>query len=243
MAATLTSHEPATGALLWQGEAGEVDAEVARAHAAWPRWAAQPIAYRIETLRRFVNVVRRHEDALTDLIARETGKPLWDARAEVAAVMGKVDISVAAFSDRTGQRRLEAALGARQSVRHKPHGVMAVLGPYNFPGHLPNGHIVPALLAGDTVVFKPSEETPLTGQLMAECLDAADLPKGVFNMVQGGRDTGAALLDQPIDALMFTGSGAAGAHFRRKFADDPHVILALELGGNNPLVVWDAADA
>jgi succinylglutamic semialdehyde dehydrogenase len=118
-----------------------------------------------------------------------------------------------------------------------------VLGPFNFPGHLPNGHIVPALLAGDTVVFKPSEEAPLTGQLMAECFAEADLPDGVVNLVQGGRDVGAALLDQPIDALMFTGSGAAGAHFRRKFADDPHVILALELGGNNPLVVWDAADA
>ncbi|MDO9588553.1 MAG: aldehyde dehydrogenase family protein, partial [Brevundimonas sp.] len=118
----------------------------------------------------------------------------------------------------------------------------AVLGPFNFPGHLPNGHIVPALLAGDTVVFKPSEETPLTGQLMAEAFAEADLPDGVINVVQGGRDTGAALLDSGIDARMFTGSGAAGAHFRRKFADDPHVILALELGGNNPLVVWDAAD-
>jgi succinylglutamic semialdehyde dehydrogenase len=118
-----------------------------------------------------------------------------------------------------------------------------VLGPFNFPGHLPNGHIVPALLAGDTVVFKPSEEAPLTGQLMVECFAEADLPDGVVNIVQGGKDVGAALLDQPIDALMFTGSGAAGAHFRRKFADDPHVILALELGGNNPLVVWDAADA
>jgi succinylglutamic semialdehyde dehydrogenase len=121
--------------------------------------------------------------------------------------------------------------------------VAAVLGPFNFPGHLPNGHIVPALLAGDTVVFKPSEETPAVGQAMAQAFAAADLPQGVVNVVQGGRETGAALLDAGIDALMFTGSGAAGAHFRRKFADDPHVILALELGGNNPLVVWDAADA
>lgn len=120
MTTPLTSYEPATGVLLWQGEAGDVEAEVARARAAWPRWAAQPIAVRIETLRRFVNVVRRNEDALADLIARETGKPLWDAHAEVAAVMAKVDISVAAYSERTGQKRLEAALGARQSVRHKP---------------------------------------------------------------------------------------------------------------------------
>jgi succinylglutamic semialdehyde dehydrogenase len=120
---------------------------------------------------------------------------------------------------------------------------MAVLGPFNFPGHLPNGHIVPALLAGDTVVFKPSEETPLAGQLMVEALEAAGVPAGVINLVQGGRETGQALINQEIDGLLFTGSAAAGAFFRRHFADRPDVILALELGGNNPLVVWDAHDA
>jgi succinylglutamic semialdehyde dehydrogenase len=155
---------------------------------------------------------------------------------------GKVDISIRAYDERTGERTAETGFG-QAALRHRPHGVAAVLGPFNFPGHLPNGHIVPALLAGDTVVFKPSEEAPLIGQLMAEAFAEADLPDGVVNIVQGGRETGAALLDAGIDALMFTGSGAAGAHFRRKFADDPHVILALELGGNNPLVVWDAADA
>jgi succinylglutamic semialdehyde dehydrogenase len=120
---------------------------------------------------------------------------------------------------------------------------MAVLGPFNFPGHLPNGHIVPALLAGDTIVFKPSEETPMAGELLVEALEAAGLPKGVVNLVQGGRETGAALIEQEIDGLLFTGSAAAGSHFRRVFADRPDVILALELGGNNPLVVWDTADA
>ncbi|PZO40709.1 MAG: N-succinylglutamate 5-semialdehyde dehydrogenase, partial [Alphaproteobacteria bacterium] len=169
-------------------------------------------------------------------------KALWETTAELGSMAGKVDLSIRAYDERTGERTAETAFGSA-TLRHRPHGVAAVLGPFNFPGHLPNGHIVPALLAGDTVVFKPSEETPHTGQLMAECLAEAALPNGVFNLIQGGRDTGAALLDQPIDALMFTGSGAAGAHFRRKFADDPHVILALELGGNNPLVVWDAADA
>ncbi|MEG2314159.1 succinylglutamate-semialdehyde dehydrogenase, partial [Brevundimonas sp.] len=147
-----------------------------------------------------------------------------------------------AYNERTGERSNDMAFG-RAVLRHRPHGVAAVLGPFNFPGHLPNGHIVPAMLAGDTVVFKPSEEAPLTGQLMVECLLEAGVPDGVVNLVQGGKDVGAALLDQKIDALMFTGSGAAGAHFRKKFADDPHVILALELGGNNPLVVWDVADA
>jgi succinylglutamic semialdehyde dehydrogenase len=128
-------------------------------------------------------------------------------------------------------------------LRHRPQGVMVVLGPFNFPGHLPNGHIVPALLAGDTVVFKPSEETPLAGQLLVEALEAAGVPAGVVNLVQGGRATGQALLDQEIDGLLFTGSAQAGAFFRRYFADRPDVILALELGGNNPLVAWDAGDA
>jgi succinylglutamic semialdehyde dehydrogenase len=93
------------------------------------------------------------------------------------------------------------------------------------------------------VVFKPSEETPLAGQLLVEALETAGVPPGVVNLVQGGREVGQALIDQEIDGLLFTGSAAAGAFFRRHFADRPDVILALELGGNNPLVVWDAGDA
>jgi succinylglutamic semialdehyde dehydrogenase len=156
-------------------------------------------------------------------------------------MIGKVDISIAAYDERTGVRASDTTLG-RAVLRHRAHGVMAVLGPFNFPGHLPNGHIVPALLAGDTVVFKPSEETPLAGELMVEALEAAGFPPGVVNLVQGGRDTGAALLEQEIDGLLFTGSARAGAVFRKKFAERPDVILALELGGNNPLVVWDTGD-
>lgn len=243
MVASLSSYEPATGTLLWQGETGEVDAEVARARAAWPRWAAQPIAYRIETLRRFVNVVRAHEDALADLIARETGKPLWDARNEVTTVMGKVDISVAAYSERTGQRRLDAAMGARQSVRHKPHGVMAVLGPYNFPAHLPNGHIVPALLAGNAVVFKPSDKTPAVGEMLVRLYHEAGVPVDLIRLVQGGTEEGKALAAHPdISGILFTGSAQTGIAINRQFAAQPGKILALEMGGNNPLVVWDTPE-
>ncbi|BBD97542.1 succinylglutamate-semialdehyde dehydrogenase [Sphingobium amiense] len=243
MTAPLTSFEPATGALLWQGQSGDANAEVERACAAWPKWAAQPIAYRIETLRRFVNVVRRHEDALTDLIARETGKPLWDARAEVAAVMGKVDISVAAYSERTGQRRLEANLGARQSVRHKPHGVMAVLGPYNFPAHLPNGHIVPALLAGNAVVFKPSEKTPAVGEMLVKLYHEAGVPTDAVRLLLGGADAGKALAAHPdVGGILFTGSAQTGLAINRQFAGQPSKILALEMGGNNPIVVWDTPE-
>ncbi len=242
---TFQSLDPATGDTVWEGptaSTAEVAAAVASARAAFPDWADRPRQVRIEALKRYQTALKARAPAMAEAISRETGKALWETTAELGAMAGKVDLSIRAYDERTGERTSETAFGSA-TLRHRPHGVAAVLGPFNFPGHLPNGHIVPALLAGDTVVFKPSEETPHTGQLMAECLAEADLPDGVFNLIQGGRDTGAALLDQPIDALMFTGSGAAGAHFRRKFADDPHVILALELGGNNPLVVWDAADA
>jgi len=241
----MKSIDPATGETVWEGAAAspaEVQAAADRARAAFPDWADRPRQDRIDAVKRYQAVLKARAPQMAEAISRETGKALWETTAELGAMAGKVDISIRAYDERTGERTAETGFG-HATLRHRPHGVAAVLGPFNFPGHLPNGHIVPALLAGDTVVFKPSEETPFIGQLMAEAFAEADLPAGVVNVVQGGRDTGAALLDSGIDALMFTGSGAAGAHFRRKFADDPHVILALELGGNNPLVVWDAADA
>ncbi|HYG49067.1 MAG TPA: succinylglutamate-semialdehyde dehydrogenase [Allosphingosinicella sp.] len=241
--ATISSIEPATGAHLWTGEVGDVEAEVARARSAWASWAARPLAVRIETMRRFANVVRGQKDAFADLIARETGKPLWETATEVDAVINKVDISVTAYSERTSQRRLEGALGARVAVRHKPHGVLAVLGPYNFPAHLPNGHIVPALLAGNAVVFKPSEKTPAVGERLVQLYHEAGVPEDVVRCVQGGVEVGKALAASPgLDGLLFTGSARAGLALHRQFADAPQKILALEMGGNNPLVVWDAKD-
>jgi succinylglutamic semialdehyde dehydrogenase len=243
MATSVNSTEPATGAILWTGETGDADAEVSAARHAWAGWASKPLAVRIETLRRFANVVRQQKDKFAELIARETGKPLWEAATEVDAVVGKVDISVSAYSERTSQRKMEGALGARVAVRHKPHGVLAVLGPYNFPAHLPNGHIVPALLAGNAVVFKPSEKTPAVGEQLVRYFHEAGVPEGVVRCLIGGPEQGKALASHPgIDGLLFTGSAGAGMSLHRQFAEMPHKILALELGGNNPLVVWDAPD-
>jgi succinylglutamic semialdehyde dehydrogenase len=239
----LTSTEPATGAEIWSAPIGDAANEVAAARVALGEWAAHSLSYRTEALRRFANVVRKRENDFATLIARETGKPFWEARTEVAAVINKVQISIDAYSERTPQRKLEAALGNKIAVRHKPHGVLAVLGPYNFPAHLPNGHIVPALLAGNAVVFKPSEKTPATGAFLVECLHQAGVPEGVVRLLVGGPDEGRALAGEPgIDGLLFTGSAQAGKAIHRQFADLPNKILALELGGNNPLVVWDAKD-
>ena len=240
MAATLVSTEPATGGLIWSGEVGDAALEVAAARVGWAAWAANSISFRTETVRRFANVVRRHEAEFADLIARETGKPLWEAATEVAAVIAKVEISIGSYGERTPMRRLEAALGSKVAVRHKPHGVLAVLGPYNFPAHLPNGHIVPALIAGNAVVFKPSEKTPATGAKLVEYFHEAGVPDNVVRLLVGGPEEGKSLAGQPgIDGLLFTGSARAGQALHRQFAETPHKILALEMGGNNPIVAWD----
>ena len=239
----IVSTEPATGAVLWRNMPGDVDEEVATARASWASWAAQPLAYRLEALRRFANVVRAKADAFTDLIARETGKPLWEARTEIDTVIGKVNISATAYAERTPQRRLDSQLSGRLALRHKPHGVLAVLGPYNFPAHLPNGHIVPALLAGNAVVFKPSEKTPATGAFLVDCFHEAGVPPGVLRLLIGGPAEGKALAAHPdIDGLLFTGSARTGIALNRAFADRPEKILALEMGGNNPIIVWDTPD-
>ncbi len=242
-ASEIISFEPATGAEYWRRPVGDVDAEVAAAREHWIGWASQPVTVRMEALRRFANVVRGRAEALADCIARETGKPMWEARTESEAVINKVEISISAYLERTAQRRLEGNMGARMAVRHKPHGVLAVLGPYNFPAHLPNGHIVPALIAGNAIVFKPSEKTPATGAMLVECYHAAGIPEGVVRLLVGGPDEGRALAGHAdIDGLLFTGSARTGVALNRQYADTPGKILALEMGGNNPLIVWDAAD-
>ena len=240
----MQSADPATGDTIWEGEetaAEAIPAIVARARSALPGWARLAAEERAVILKRYADTLRDRADDIARDISRETGKPLWETRAEIASMVGKVAVSIAAQAERAGSRGADTAFG-RAVLRHKPHGVMAVLGPYNFPGHLPNGHIVPALLAGNTVVFKPSEEAPLTGQHMARALHDSGVPEHVFQLVQGARDQGAALIGADIDGLLFTGSAATGAHFRRVMIDRPHVILALELGGNNPLVAWGDAE-
>lgn len=238
--AEIVSYEPATGAELWRGKVGDVDEVVSRARRAWPAWAAQPLATRIELVRRFANEVRKESDKLATLIARETGKPLWEARTEVESVINKVEISVRAYADRTSQRKLDSALQGTAALRHKPHGVLAVLGPYNFPAHLPNGHIVPALIAGNVVVFKPSEKTPATGELLALCFNRAGISAAVVQVLIGGPETGQALVaHNDIDGVLFTGSAHAGIAINRKLASNPGKMVALEMGGNNPIVMWD----
>nr|WP_228243203.1 succinylglutamate-semialdehyde dehydrogenase [Porphyrobacter sp. GA68] len=237
MGEELVSVEPATGNIMWRGVAGDVDVTVDRARQGFRRWAMEPLARRMELLRRFVNVVRKHDGAFAELIARETGKPLWEARTEVAAVMGKVEISITAYAERTGFTRRDVDLGGSMSLRHKPHGVMAVLGPYNFPAHLPNGHIVPALIAGNSIILKPSEKTPAVADFLVRCFHEAGIADDVVQCLHGGPDAGKALVaHEDVNGVLFTGSARAGIAINRKLASNPAKIVALEMGGNNPIV-------
>ena len=243
--ATLESLDPVSQAVVWSGRAasaGQVDTAVAAARAAFPAWARRPLEERIVVLEAFAATLKARSDELARAIGEETGKPLWEAGTEVTSMVNKVAISVQAYRERTGIKSGPLA-DATAVLRHKPHGVVAVFGPYNFPGHLPNGHIVPALLAGNCVIFKPSELTPKVAELTVRAWIDAGLPAGVLNLVQGARDTGVALAAHAdIDGLFFTGSSRTGNLLHSQFGGQPQKILALEMGGNNPLIVDEVKD-
>ncbi|MES2985326.1 MAG: succinylglutamate-semialdehyde dehydrogenase [Pseudomonadota bacterium] len=239
-----TSLNPATGQALWEGAAAgeKVVAEaVTAARAAFDGWRKIPYAERLAILEQFKAQVMAAQEELAIVIAKETGKAMWDAASEAAAVVAKLGFAVEAYAQRTGTASRPAP-GGTAVVHHRAHGVMAVFGPYNFPAHLPNGHIMPALLAGNTVVFKPSEHTPLVGEWVVRQWHAAGLPPGVLNLVQGERETGIALAAAEVDGVLFTGSTTTGEAIHRQFAGRPQVMLALEMGGNNPLIVDEVSD-
>ncbi|MEX5745382.1 succinylglutamate-semialdehyde dehydrogenase [Massilia sp. X63] len=238
----LATIDPSTGRQTWTSNASTAE-DVARAagaaRAAFEAWALTPLEQRIAVCTRFRDLLKEHAEELAGIIAEEVGKPLWEARTEVTTMANKIDISVQSYGARTGESASKVADG-NAVLRHRPHGVFAVYGPYNFPGHLPNGHIVPALIAGNTVVFKPSEYAPRTAVKTVQLWEQAGLPEGVLNLVNGGRDTGVALGQHPdIDGILFTGSSQTGTALHKQFGGKPGKMLALEMGGNNPLVVWD----
>lgn len=214
-----------------------VNEAVQAAQGALKEWQKAGFEQRAEICRAYAGWLKDHLEEAADLIGVETGKPLWEARTEIQAMIGKVDISIKAWHERCPERSVDTPAGT-SVLRHRGHGVLAVFGPYNFPGHLPNGHIVPALLAGNTVVFKPSELTPRFGDFMARGWQEAGLPHGVMNLVQGGPDIGKALAGHHgLNGLLFTGSSTTGAIIHEQYGAHPGKILALEMGGNNPLIV------
>ncbi|MEM8783596.1 MAG: succinylglutamate-semialdehyde dehydrogenase [Planctomycetota bacterium] len=242
---TFSAVNPADGQAVWTGAAATADeaaAAVASAHAAFASWSATPMEHRLALLREYVERCTARAEDVAHRISAETGKTLWESRGEAKLLAAKVDATLDAWERRCATSSF--AMGNNRAVtRYAPHGVMVVLGPFNFPAHLPNGHAVPALLAGNTVVFKPSEKTPGTGELLVSLFHEAGFPEDVIRVVQGARETAEALIACPETAgVLFTGSYAAGRAINQAMASRPEVIVALEMGGNNPLVVHDVAE-
>ncbi len=217
----------------------EIELAVARARRAFAAWRDAGLEARSRVLRRFAELVREGSEELARLIAREVGKALWDARGEAALIATKVDATL-----EHGMRfvaPIDGGAGAR--AEYLPRGVLAVLGPFNFPAHLPNGHIVPALATGNCVVFKPSDLAPGTADWMGRVWRRAGLPEGVLEIVQGPAATGSALAAHPdVDGVLFTGSWAVGRALEQALLDQPGKLLALEMGGKNAIVVLEDAE-
>ncbi|HYF14786.1 MAG TPA: aldehyde dehydrogenase family protein [Phycisphaerales bacterium] len=248
----LRSENPARPAeTVWQGSPDEshVDRAVAAARAALPAWSAMGFEGRSRVLRRFQALARERAEAVAALVRDEVGKAMWDARAEAALLAAKVDVTLDPAGAINRVTPYDVPLSATRTGRcdFRPHGVMAVIGPFNFPAHLPNGHIVPALALGNTVVFKPSDKAPAAGQMLAELFDEAcraqGAPAGVVNLVQGGASIARRLTGPAdVDGVLFTGSWPVGRAITQANLDRPDRILALEMGGNSPALVMHDAD-
>jgi len=221
-----------------------IEAAVGAARAAFPAWRRLPFSERAGLLKRYQEALKKKEDELIEAISREAGKPLWESKTELAAMLGKIDVTINEGLRFVQNFEIEKIMeNTHGACQYRPLGVMAVIGPFNFPGHLPNGHIVPALLTGNTVVFKPSEKTPLTGQIMAECLHEAGFPRGVFNLIQGEKEVGRRLcVHEGVDGILFTGSYEVGTRIKQDTLQQHWKLLALEMGGKNPAIVWEDAD-
>ncbi len=241
----LVRQSPSEDQLVCEGHMAspsQVDSAIDAALSAFPQWAEASLDSRMAIARRFAELLTERKEELATLISKEVGKPLWESRTEVVAAAGKVANSIDAILKRRWTTTEQA--GAYVAVtRFRPYGAFAVLGPFNLPAHLPGAHIVPALLAGNTLVFKPSELSPAVGQWLVQAWEASGLPKGVLNLVHGGADVAQhAVHHDGISGALFTGSHRVGVALHRAFAGKPNKVLALEMGGNNPLVVHRCSD-
>jgi succinylglutamic semialdehyde dehydrogenase len=170
----------------------------------------------------------------------ESGKPLWESNGEVTTAISKVANSIEAIE----ARRWESSdTTSRNAIRFRPLGCMLVLGPYNLPLHLPGAHIVPSLLAGNTVLFKPSEKSPAVGEWIQRAWEQAGLPAGVLTLFHGSVEQAKhAVSLASLSGVLFTGSHGAGVQIHRQLAGRPECMLALEMGGNNAMIVDQISD-
>lgn len=238
----LSSINPATGEVVGEVRVApqdQIQAAVDRARAAQPAWAALGLDGRAEVLKRAAQIFADRVDAHAELMTREQGKPLAEARVEARGLGAGLDHEVDEMVEALQPEVLERG-GHRSTIYHDPLGVVGAITPWNFPMSMPNWMVLPSLMAGNTVVFKPSEETPLCGQAYADVLDEV-LPADVLIVVHGADDQGKALVQSDVDMIAFTGSREVGKHIMRE-ASGTLKRVVLELGGKDPMIVLEDAD-
>ncbi len=244
----MESRNPARpGEVVWQGEESTEAAIIAAlrgARSALPAWSALGVEGRRPFLERWRSAILDRAEPLARLITAESGKTLAESRLEVKSTADKVSITLEqSVLSRTADFTVDAGAGRLGRCTFRPHGVMAVIGPFNFPAHLPNGHLVPALAMGNTVVLKPSEKCPGVGAAFAELATAAGMPAGVLSVVQGGARVARRLVEgDEVDGILFTGSWPVGRLIMAANLDRPGRMLALEMGGSNASIVCGDAN-
>lgn len=215
----------------------DIDRAFEKGKASQLPWAKLSFSKRREKLLPLKKIIQKKEKELAEIVSRETGKPLWESQMEVKALLGKVDFTLNEGLKRIKEQKIAPAGGY---LRYRSRGLLVVIGPFNFPLHLPFGQILPALVAGNTVLFKPSEKTPASGQKLAECFHKLNLPKGLFQMIQGGANISQKLCaHKKGDGVLFTGSFEVGQKIKEKLLLDHNKILVLEMGGYNSTLIWD----
>jgi acyl-CoA reductase-like NAD-dependent aldehyde dehydrogenase len=240
----LTIHNPATGALIAQlpaDDAASVATKAALARAAQKAWAATPISERQACIQRFKAGVLAELDSLAALMTGETGKPITMSRNELNGLMGRIDFFVEEVGDEQATETVFIDGGMIEQIEHTPLGVVANISAWNYPWFVGGNVFIPALLTGNTVLYKPSEYAAQTGLAIARLLHAAGVPEHAFITLIGGGEVGAALLAQKIDGLFFTGSHATGARIMEALG--PRLVkVQLELGGKDPTYVCEDAN-
>lgn len=241
---TLKIHNPATGALLAElpaDDATSIAAKARAARAAQPAWAARPLAERIAIAQRFRDAVAVEREALAKTLTQEVGKPIAQSRNELNGLLPRLDFFLSQAASTFADEPVFDEGGMRERIAHVPLGLVANISAWNYPWFVSCNVVVPALLAGNAVLYKPSEFATLTGQHLVRLLHAAGVPADVLALVVGGGAAGAALLEQPIDGLFFTGSVPTGKRIAAALAGKL-VKLQLELGGKDPSYVRADAD-
>ncbi len=238
----LRSLNPATGDVVGEvavTPVSEIPAIVARARAAQPAWAALTMEQRADKLGAIATRLGERLDATAKLITREMGKTLAESQGELKAIVAGIPHELAEIAAALAPEKLDDGKTV-STIFHDGYGVCAAITPWNFPVAMPHWMIFPALAAGNTIVFKPSEETPLSGQAYFDLFDGL-LPDGVLQIVHGDEAQGKALVHADVDLIAFTGSRAAGKHIMAAAAGSLKRLI-LELGGKDPMIVLDTAD-